>query len=178
MSCWARSDFCRPYESARDAKLTQKVLTAAQEHRGTSFDEIYQNCNIFNDNAFVHFTDKKVKEDQQLVLEAGKPMLFGKNMARGIIMKNGRLAVATLGEGGITENDVLIHNPNDPDPSIAFWLSRFEPPDFPVAIGVLHKVERTTYDEGMTAQLEIAKDKKGPGDLHDLLHAGDTWTVK
>jgi len=160
-----------------DAKLMQKVLVAAQGHRGTSFIELFQNCNVFNNAAFDYFTDRQVKDDLQLVVEDGQPMLFGKNKSKGIIMKNHRLAVATLGEDGVTEADVLIHRASDPDPSMAFWLSRFEPPAFPVVVGVLRSVERPTYDESMKAQIAIARETKGPGDLKDLLYSGETWTV-
>jgi 2-oxoglutarate/2-oxoacid ferredoxin oxidoreductase subunit beta len=161
-----------------DAKLMQEILTKAHQHKGTAFIEIFQNCNVFNDGAFEFFTDKAVKDDSQLVLEAGKPMLFGKNDEKGIVMKNGKLSVATVGQDGVTLDQVLVHNPNDPDPSIAFWLSRFEPPAFPVALGVLRNVDRGSYDEAMHHQIQAAKEKKGDGDLHDLLFAGDTWTVQ
>ena len=161
-----------------DTKLMQQVLGEAQNHRGTSFVEVYQNCNVFNDNAFIHFTDRKVKDDKQLVLADGKPMIFGKAKDQGIIMKDGRLAVATVGQDGVTMDDILVHNASNPDPSIAFWLSRFEPPEFPVVVGVLRSVERPTYDESTVAQIEVAKEKKGPGDLHELLYTPDTWTVE
>jgi 2-oxoglutarate/2-oxoacid ferredoxin oxidoreductase subunit beta len=160
-----------------EAKLLQKVLTAAQGHRGTSFVEVYQNCNVFNDNAFVHFTERKVKEDMQLVLEHGEPMIFGKNKDKGIVMRDGQLMVGTLGVDGVSESDILVHDETLADPSIAFWLSRFEPPDFPVVVGVLRNVPRPSYDEGMVAQIEVAKEKKGPGDLKELIYGNDTWTV-
>lgn len=160
-----------------DAKLMQTILQAAVEHKGTSFIEIYQNCNVFNDGAFANITDKKVKNDTQLVLQPGQPMLFGKEKNKGIVMKNNRLAVAIIGENGVTEADVLVHEPNDPDPSMAFWLSRFEAPEFPVPMGVFRAVERAAYDEAMNDQLEVAREKRGPGDLDDLLFAGDTWEV-
>ena len=112
----------------------------------------------------------------QLPLVAGQPMLFDKGK-KGIIMRSNRLAVGVIGEEGVTEEDVLIHNPSDPDPSMAFWLSRFEPPEFPVAVGVLRAVERPTYDEGIQAQIGIAKDRSGPGDLKEMLYGADTWVV-
>jgi 2-oxoglutarate/2-oxoacid ferredoxin oxidoreductase subunit beta len=161
-----------------DAKTMQDVLTRAQAHKGTSFVEIYQNCNVFNDGAFDFFTEKSVKEEKQLILEAGKPMLFGKDKSKGIVMKDGKLAVATVGQDGVTLEQVLVHNPTNPDPSIAFWLTRFEPPEFPVAVGVLRAVERASYEEQIHHQIQVAKEKKGDGELRDLLFAGDTWTVK
>ena len=160
-----------------DAKHMQTVLTAAAEHKGTAFIEIYQNCNVFNDGAFFNITEKDVKQDMQLVLEHEKPMIFGKNKDKGIAMQNGRLATVQLGENGITEADILVHDAYDPDPSIAFWLSRFAPPEFPSPVGVFRQVDRPTYDEVFKGQVNEAKAAHSGASLDDLLRSGDTWTV-
>ncbi len=165
-----------------DAKMMQAVITAAHEHKGTAFVEILQNCPVFNDGAWDNITSKDAKEQVQLPLEHGKPMLFGASgrsntKQRGIIMRDNRMAVATVGEGGVTLKDVLVHNVADPDPSQAFWLSRFEAPAFPIPMGVYRAVERPAYEELSRAQMAAAREKLGNGDLQKLLRAGDSWTV-
>ncbi len=161
-----------------DAKGTKAVLEAAHAHNGTSLIEVYQNCNVFNDGAFVNITNKNDKFNKQLHLEAGKPMLFGKNKDKGIVMKDGRLAAVNLGEDGVDEADVLIHDPTNPDPSMAFWLTRSEQPELPVPMGVFRSVERPNYDSVFNQQLVDAKKEKGEKNLNDLLFSGDTWTVE
>ena len=161
-----------------DAKLMQPILTEAYNHKGTSFIEIYQNCNVFNDGAFVHLTKGDVKKDAQLILEHGKPMIFGKERNKGLIFRDGELAVATIGEDGVSENDILVHDEAAPDPAMAFRLARVMPPEFPVAMGVFRKVERATYDDAITQQVIDAKEAAPNKTIHDLLHSGDTWEVK
>jgi len=161
-----------------DAKMMKDVLLAAHAHKGTSLIEVYQNCNVFNDGAFATITNKADKIEKQLHLRAGEPMLFGKGNTRGIVMRDGELTPVVIGEDGVTEKDVLVHDPTNPDPSIAFWLSRFEQPEMPVPLGVFRAVERPNYDQMFASQIEEARTQsKNPG-LDDLLFSGDTWTVE
>jgi 2-oxoglutarate ferredoxin oxidoreductase subunit beta len=152
------------------------VLERAYQHKGTSFIEVYQNCNVYNDGAFEEFTAKEVRADRMLYLEHGKPMIFGKERDKGIRLNGRRLEVVQLGKG-ITEDDLLVHDEHDPDPSIAFALSRMDYPDFPVPVGVVRAVQRATYDDLMTQQLEEAA-AKGEPDLQKLFEQGDIWTVE
>lgn len=161
-----------------DAKLIQSILSEAYHHQGTSFIEIYQNCNVFNDGAFVQLTKGDVKKDAQLILEAGKPMIFGKQRDRGLIFKDGNLAVATIGENGVSESDIIVHDPTQQDPSLAFKLAGMDPPDFPVAMGIIRKVERATYDDAINAQVAQARKSAPDKTIRDLLHSGDTWEVQ
>ncbi|MFT5430229.1 MAG: 2-oxoglutarate ferredoxin oxidoreductase subunit beta, partial [Myxococcota bacterium] len=158
-----------------DAKHLTQTLQAAWEHKGTGFIEILQNCNIFNDATFADVTDKANRPTAQLRLEAGEPMLFDGG-TKGIVFKDGRPEVVTVGDGGVNVSDVAIHTPDDHDPSRAFTLGRFVRPDFPVPMGVLRRVERPTYDDEMTAQVDEARASR-PADLHAMLHSGYTWTV-
>jgi 2-oxoglutarate/2-oxoacid ferredoxin oxidoreductase subunit beta len=158
-----------------EAKHLQEIIRRAHDHRGTSFVEILQNCNIFNDGAFNDVTDRDVKADHQLVLEPGKPLVFGKNRDKGIRLGSGlRPEVVMLGNG-ITEADLLVHDEHDP--TLAYFLSRMQPPAFPTPLGVFRAVERPSYDAAMTTQLAAAREKQGSGDLDTLLNRGDTWTV-
>jgi 2-oxoglutarate ferredoxin oxidoreductase subunit beta len=112
------------------------MVEAAAKHTGVSFLEVYQNCNIFNDGAFDYFTERSVRQDKVLYLEDGKPMIFGKDRNKGIRMKGAHPEVVTIGENGITEADILVHNINLQDPSVAFMLARMEQPDFPQPVGI------------------------------------------
>jgi 2-oxoglutarate ferredoxin oxidoreductase subunit beta len=153
------------------------VLRRAAEHKGASFTEIYQNCNVFNDDAFVAFTDRTQKAERQILAEHGKPLLFGEGNKKGLRIDPRTLAIeiVTLGEGGVTEADILIHD--ETNPAIATLLARMPFPAYPVAMGVLFASPRPTYESAITAQQERARGRLGQGSLEKLLHSGETWTV-
>ena len=157
-----------------EAKHLQDIIRRAYEHRGTSFVEILQNCNIFNDGAFDDLTTKETKADTQLLLEHGKPLIFGKNRDKGIRMRGHSLEVVQLG-GGVTEADILVHD--ETDSALAFLLSIIGPPKFPTPIGVFHAVDRPIYEGIVAEQIRAAKQRQGEGNLDNLLSRGDTWTV-
>jgi 2-oxoglutarate ferredoxin oxidoreductase subunit beta len=162
---------------ARTIDVEQKhlgeTLKRAHSHRGASFVEILQNCNIFNDGAFNDLSDKAIKAEHQLVLEHGKPLIFGKNRDKGIRMNGQRAEVVALGNG-FTEKDLVVHD--ETNLALAFMLGNFEPP-MPAPIGVFYAASRPTYDAAMNGQLAEAKAKMGPGDVAGLLKRGDVWTV-
>jgi len=159
-------------------KLMQKIFTEAEEHRGTSLIEILQNCVIFNDKTFAPITAKEVKQDAQMVLEDGKPMLFGAEMNKGIILNGFKLEVVTVGENGIKEEDILVHDAKEQDPTLHAMLARMRPPEFPAALGIIRAVDRPTFDEGLLAQLEYEKENAKFNTVDELLKSGDTWEVK
>jgi 2-oxoglutarate ferredoxin oxidoreductase subunit beta len=160
-----------------DVKHLGAMVEAAAKHKGVSFLEVYQNCNIFNDHAFDYFAERSVRQDRVLYLEHGKPMIFGKDRNQGIRMNGAHPEVVTIGENGITEAELLVHDINLQDPSVAFMLARMEQPDFPQPVGVFRAVDRPSYDEMMTEQIETAIAKSGPGSLEKLIYSGDMWTV-
>jgi 2-oxoglutarate ferredoxin oxidoreductase subunit beta len=153
------------------------VIRRAAQHKGTAFIEIYQNCNVFNDGAFDSFTTKEAAEERQLRVEHGKPLLFGKGKTKGLRINSRTLAleVVTLGEGGATEQDVLVHD--ESNATLATLLTRMPYPHFPVALGVLHCAPRPTYDETLAAQRQGAVQRLGKGDLQKLLNSGGSWKV-
>lgn len=155
-----------------------RTIEAAAQHKGVSFVEVYQNCNIFNNGAFKDIADRAVRDDRLLILEHGKPMRFGAKRDKGIVVRNDKPEVVTLGENGITEEDLLVHDENQENPSVAFMLSRMKYPHFPVPIGVFRSVKRPTYNDLMREQNEKHRAVKGEGDLQKLLGAGDSWEVK
>ncbi|GAA2212656.1 2-oxoacid:ferredoxin oxidoreductase subunit beta [Nonomuraea monospora] len=157
-----------------DRKHLQSVLREATAHRGTSLVEIYQNCNIFNDNAFEQLKDPEVRDDITLRLEHGQPIVSAsKAVVRG---RNG--GVEVVAREGVSEDQILVHDAHNPDPSVAFALSRLDEPAFEhVPIGIFRSVDRPSYESLMADQLEESVAQKGPGDLSELLLGGDTWRI-
>src|SRR5437867_4413596 len=154
------------------------VLRRAAAHQGTAFIEILQNCNIFNDGAWENLTERDVKDDHTILLEHGKPLVFGKARDKGIRMNGINLEVVSLG-GDVTEKDLIVHDDAHPNPAYAFLLSRMDgTPGFPTPLGVLRAVAAPLYEAGMNDQLRQVVAKKGKGDLGQLLRAGDTWEVR
>ncbi|MGB9180901.1 MAG: 2-oxoacid:ferredoxin oxidoreductase subunit beta [Pyrinomonadaceae bacterium] len=161
-----------------DVKHLGVMVEAAAKHKGISFLEVYQNCNIFNDHAFDYFAERSVRSDRVLYLEHGKPMIFGKDRSFGIRMNGAHPEVVKIGENGITEDDLLVHDIYLKDPSVAFMLARMEQPDFPQPVGIFRAVERATYENLLADQIQSAIAKQGPGNLEKLINSGDTWTVE
>jgi 2-oxoglutarate ferredoxin oxidoreductase subunit beta len=154
------------------------LLKRAHDHRGASLVLIYQNCVVYNKGAFSHFTDKKNASYGQLHVEHGKPLLFGANSERGLHLKPGCLGleVVNVGAGGIAVEDVLVHD--ETNRALAMQLASMEPPDFPVALGVLFCDPRESYNDSVHAQIAEAQDEKGKQDLVALLREGQTWVVE
>jgi 2-oxoglutarate ferredoxin oxidoreductase subunit beta len=157
------------------------VLKAAAEHKGSCFTEIYQNCPVFNDGAYTSITEKAVKADALLRMEHGKPLLFGKDNKKGIRFnaQSAELEVVTIGENGVTEKDILVHDVKREDPTIAFMMANLSlKPGFPTPIGVFRDVKRPTAEDLTWDMINAAKSKKGDVDVTKLLAGGDTWQIK
>jgi 2-oxoglutarate ferredoxin oxidoreductase subunit beta len=164
---------------ALDSDRTQltDVLRQAASHRGTALVEIYQNCPIFNDGAFEVLKDADEKERRIIPLRQGEPVRFGPDAEYGVVHDavTGSLRVAKVSEVG--EDDLIVHDATEADPSQAFALSRLGGQDLdPTVTGVFRSVARPTYDDLARAQVQHAVDRK-PGDLQALLRGNDTWTV-
>ncbi len=160
----------------RHTKHLAEILRRAAEHKGTSFVEVYQNCNIYYDGAWSYVTEANVKDDNALALEHGQPMIFGKDHDRGIRLNGLSPEVVTLGNG-VSEDDLLHHDENAEQPALAYILSRMEHPDFPIPLGVFRSINRPTYEEQVIGQGKAAVEQKGEGDLAALYSSADTWTV-
>lgn len=158
-------------------KLMQKIFVEAESHRGTSLIEILQNCVIFNDKTFAPITAKEVKQESQLILEHGKPMIFGAELNKGIVLNGFKLEVVTIGENGMTEDDILVHNAKEQDPTLHAMLARMRPPEFPAALGIIRAVDRPTFDSGVLSQLEYEKENAKFKTVDELLESGDTWEI-
>lgn len=166
---------------ARSVDVYQKhlmeVLKQASAHQGTSFVEIFQNCNIFNDKTFENFTERSLRAEMNIELEHGKPILFGAEKNKGLRLVDGHFEVVELGNG-VTEADVFVHDAHNPHPAVAFALSRLAPPDFPMPIGVYRNIEAPALETLVWDQITMVREKQGEGDLESLLDAGDTWEVR
>ncbi|MDO8462401.1 MAG: 2-oxoacid:ferredoxin oxidoreductase subunit beta [Deltaproteobacteria bacterium] len=161
-----------------DTQSLSSVLRSAAHHKGSAFVEIFQNCVIFNDDAFKEVTDRQLRSDNMIQLEHGKPLIFGKNRDKGIRVKDWKPEIVTLGQNGITEADLVVHDEHSADPTYAFFLSRLESPEFPVPLGVFRSVEKETQDQLLEHQIKAAQEKMGIGKLEALLGSGDTWFIK
>ena len=160
----------------RETKHMQAMITRSYGHKGTSFLEIYQNCNIFNDGAFGPMTDKESKADTVLWLENGQPMVFGKEKNRGIRLDGNTPMIVEIGDKWSLD-DVLVHN--ESDYVIASLLANLTyQSDFPDPIGVLYAIDSPTYEELMMEQINNAIGKKGSTSVQDILNTGDTWVVE
>jgi len=160
-----------------ERKHLPEIIRRAAAHRGSAFVEIYQNCNIFNDGAFVALTGKEGRSTNRIYLEHNKPIRFGPAGERGVVMTNeGRVEIVKAADVG--EDKLLVHDEHRDDPSLAFALSRVaDGPSQPTPIGVFRDVERPVYGDGIEHQLRVAAEQQGPGDLERLLGSGDTWSV-
>jgi 2-oxoglutarate ferredoxin oxidoreductase subunit beta len=157
-------------------KEMPETLKRAHAHKGTSFVEIFQNCIVYNDGAFTSFTEKAVVADRQIHVEHGKPLIFGKDRDKGLVfdMETLGLKVVAVGEGGVAESAILIHD--ETNRGLAQMLAAMEGPDFPVAIGVIYCNPAPSYEAVVAGQMKAAQ-VQAP-DWQQLLRGGRTWEVK
>jgi 2-oxoglutarate ferredoxin oxidoreductase subunit beta len=166
---------------ARSIDTLQKhmppVLKRAHQHPGASFVEIFQNCIVYNDGIFDHFTGRDVAADTQIDVVHGEPLIFGADRDKGLRMKPGtmELEVVTIGEGGVSIDDILVHD--ETNRILASMLASMEPPRFPVAIGVLYCDPGPTYVDSLQSQSEAVKSAAPKPDINDLLRSGHTWEI-
>lgn len=159
-----------------DPKHLAYVVNRAAQHKGTAFVEIYQDCNVFNHKAFAYATDRKVRSDNILLLEHGRPLLFGKDRDKGIRINGVEPEVVQLGKG-IAVDDLLIHDEKAQQPTLAYLLSRMTHPEFPEPVGVFRDIEQPTYEALVQDQVDQAIAREGKGSLDKLFREGHTWEV-
>jgi len=160
----------------RDQKHTQEMIMRSAGHKGTSFLEVFQNCVIFNDGAYLQYTEKETRDDNVIYLEHGKPLIFGKNKNKGIKLQDGlKPIVVDLSDGKSSVNDVLIHDETSRE--LAFILSEFgETPGLPMPVGVFLARKRNTYEFDMEEQIKTAIGGK-PVSVDELLAGNSTWEI-
>src|SRR5210317_561433 len=152
-----------------------QIFIEAERFKGTSLIEILQNCVIFNDGCFTQFTDKNVKAEKQIYLEHGKPMLFGQNNDKGLVLNGLKLEVVTLGENGITEDDILVHDAKEKDPTLHQMLVRHK---HPLVTGVIRSFNDVTLEERKEAQTKQVKADSNFKKADDLFFSGNIYNVE
>ena len=155
------------------------MLLRSHHHKGSSFLEIYQNCNIFNDGAFEVFTEKSSKADEVIFLEQNKPLVFGATQNKGIKLDGFKPVIVELGDGASTD-DLWVHDEKD-FYKAQILIRMFDDPKLeghlPRPFGVFYETDRPCYEDMMEMQLQEALAKSGKGDLDKLLRGRETWTI-
>jgi 2-oxoglutarate ferredoxin oxidoreductase subunit beta len=161
-----------------DRKHMLETFRRARDHHGSSFVELYQNCNVFNDGAFEAITGKEHRADMLIELHHGEPIRFGAERQHGVVLNEfGECEIVEVADVG--EERLLVHDEHRPDPTLAFALARLaDRPTTPTPIGVFRDVDRPTYEGEAQRQLVSAVDRQGPGELAALLDSGAVWTVE
>jgi len=161
-----------------DSPGSVEVLKASACHKGASVVEVLQNCVIFNDGCHSAVATKEGRAKNAIYLKQGQPMLFGENNDKGLMQQGFGLKVVTLGENGVTEKDILVHDAHCEDNTLHMKLALMEGPDFPVALGVIRDVQAPSYEECLYAQIKEVQAKKPARKLEDFLLSGETWEIK
>lgn len=161
-----------------ELNLTQECMVAAARNDGASVVEILQNCVIFNDKAYDEILNKEFRVDRTIILRHGEPMIFGRERNRGLVLDGLKLKAVTIGEDGITQGDILIHNAQEPNPGVHMMLVNMRGPDLPVALGVIRAVRDHTYDDCVRDQLIEVRMQAKIFNVDGLLNSGETWEVK
>ena len=160
-----------------DPKMMKEVFIEACRHKGTSVVEVLSNCVIFNNQVHSAITGKDVRDEHQILLVDGQPMIFGKNRDKGIAMKDNKLTVVKLGENGITEKDLMIHKPHDPNDSTHYNLVRMTLPNYPVAMGIIRAVKNTVYEELLYNQIDTAQKNNPIHSMDELMKSGNVFLI-
>jgi len=158
------------------AKELGELFVRAKDHKGASFIELIQNCIVYNDGAFADFAEKAVAAETQLHVKHGQPMIWGKAKNKGLKLNTKTLSldVVTLGENGVTADDILMHD--EKNKILATMLVNLRPPSFPEVLGVIYCDPAPSYELQLKAQDDAAR-AKGPGDLDKMMRTGKTWVV-
>ncbi|MBA3899556.1 MAG: 2-oxoacid:ferredoxin oxidoreductase subunit beta [Bacteroidetes bacterium] len=163
----------------RDPKHLRDILVKANQHKGASLVEIYQNCNVFNDGAFEVFTEKSSKADNTIFIEQGQPLVFGANNNKGIKLDGFKPLVVDLNDGHSID-DLWIHDETD-KVKASMLVGFFDDPAvsgaLPRPLGVFYREDRFTYEEAMKEQIQNSINNRGLGDLDHLLAGNSTWTI-
>ncbi len=159
-------------------KHMAEVFKRAHAHKGASFIEIFQNCIVYNDGVFADFAEKAARAENTIDVRHGEPLVFGAARDKGLVFnpRTFALEVAKIGEGGVDERDILVHDETNGE--LAHMLMALKRPDFPMVIGVIYCDPRSSYEHDMLAQMEAVKKEKGRPDFNTFLRRGYTWTVE
>jgi 2-oxoglutarate ferredoxin oxidoreductase subunit beta len=157
--------------------LSTQIYIEAAKHKGTSVIEVLQNCVIFNDGIHDEVTGKDVRDDRTIILKHGEPMIFGKDGKSGLILDGLKLKVVRMGENGITEKDLLVHDAQESNPGIQYMLANMRYPEYPMALGIIRSVPGQTYEEKVEEQIHNVASRSSVKNMDDLLNSGSVWEV-
>ena len=160
-----------------EPKMMREVFLSAANHRGTSVVEVLQNCVIFANKVHNEITGKEVKDENQIYLKHGEPMIYGKERNKGLVLEKGRLKSVIIGENGYTLEDILVHDVRDPDDTVHYMLARMTLPDMPVAMGVIRAYQSRVYESMLSEQVEYARKNTKIKTVNELLRSGNTFQV-
>jgi len=161
-----------------EVALTQECLVQGAKHAGLSVVEVLQNCVIFNDKTFSVFTDREHRADRTITLRHGERMIFGKERNKGLVLKGRDLHVVTIGEGGVKEEDILVHDAHEDNPGLHTMLASMKYPEYPVALGVIRNVAGASYDARVEEQIADVQKTRKITSMDELLQSGQTWEVQ
>lgn len=162
-----------------DPKHMTDIFVEASEHHGTSVIEVMQNCVIFNDGVHDPYTDRKTREDNLIRLEHGKPMIFGKEQNKGVVLNGLSPEIVTIGDHGVSKEQILVHDAHASEDTLAHFLSRFEYPALPVPIGVFRAIKAPVYEDDLQLQIDNRLSKRGYRQtMKQKVLSGDVWEVK
>ncbi len=160
-----------------DMKSAQAVMTAAARHKGTSVVEMLVNCVIFNNGTHNWISEKEFRSERSILLEDGKPMIFGKDRDRGLVLDGLKLRAVRLGEGGVSEKDLLVHDARCEDSTLHRMLAMMEGPDLPIAFGVIRSVETESYDEALVKQIAEVQSRTSIRNFDALVDSCEHWEL-
>lgn len=166
---------------ATDGAELRDVMLQAAHHRGSAFIQIFQNCNVFNDGAFDDFAGREVGKDNILQLKHGEPMIFGKKGDKAISLintSNGQLLPIVVKLDDCHPKEILVHDANAPDSSLAYLLSQLCIPDFPVPMGIFRAISKPVYGDLLNDQISTAVEAEGAGIFFKHIRSGQTWDIQ
>lgn len=160
-----------------DMPTSVSCMVAAAQHKGAAVVECLVNCVIFNNGAHSYIADKESRAEHAVVLEHGKPMIFGKNRDKGLVLDGWNLKVVTIGENGVKESDILVHDAHCQDDTLHKKLALMSAPDMPIALGVIRDVEEETYDEAVNRQIADVQAKTQVHTFDQLVQTLEHWEM-
>ena len=160
-----------------DMPTAVSCMVSAAKHKGASVVECLVNCVIFNNGAHSYIADKDSRAEHSVLLEHGKPMIFGKDRDKGLVLDGWNLKVVKIGENGVKESDILVHDAHCEDDTLHKKLALMSAPDMPIALGVIRDVDEETYDEAVNNQIADVRSRTQVHSFDQLVGTLEHWEM-
>lgn len=160
-----------------DMPTAVSCMVSAAKHKGASVVECLVNCVIFNNGAHSYIADKDSRAEHSVLLEHGKPMVFGKDRDKGLVLDGWNLKVVKIGENGVKESDILVHDAHCEDDTLHKKLALMSAPDMPIALGVIRDVDEETYDEAVNNQIADVRSRTQVHSFDQLVGTLEHWEM-